>query len=65
MKAPSLAFFDAILGASLRLKKAMDLLPKYDGADLETNIQIEELFEQADTIKTMVSKKKGYKGHAA
>ena len=65
MKTPSLAFFDAILGASLRLKKAMDLLPKYDGSDFETNIQIEELFEQADTIKTMVSKKKGYKGNAA
>ena len=65
MKAPSMAFYDAILTASLRLKKAMDLLPKYDGSDIQTNSQIEELFEQADTIKTMVSKKKGYKEHVA
>lgn len=65
MKAPSVAFFDSIISASLKLKRAMDLLPKYDGSDREINTQIDELFEQSDTIKTMVSKKKGYKSYAS
>ena len=65
MKNPNAAFNDAAITANLRLKRALDLLPKYDGSDNAVNATVEEVYERADTLFTMTKKKKGYPKDAA
>lgn len=60
MKNPNTAFHDAVITSNMRLKRALDLLPKYDGSDSNVNAVVEEAFERADTLHTMTKKKKGY-----
>lgn len=60
MKSPNAAFQDAIITANLRLKRALDLITKYDGSDKNVNAIVEEAFERADTLNIMTKKKKGY-----
>ncbi len=63
LKSPNTAFQDAIIAANLKLKRAVDLLNKYDGADPATNAVVAEVYERADTLLTMNLKKKGYAKH--
>ena len=60
MKNPNTAFHDAVITSNIRLKRALELLPKYDGSDSSVNAVVEEAFERADTLHTMTKKKKGY-----
>lgn len=60
MKNPNTAFHDAVITSNIRLKRALELLPKYDGSDPSVNAVVEEAFERADTLHTMTKKKKGY-----
>lgn len=59
-KNPDQAFHDAIIAANIKLRRAIELITKYDGADKAINIVVEEVFERADTLNTMTKKKKGY-----
>lgn len=65
MKNPNMAFHDAIITANIRLKRALDLITKYDGTDKNVNTIVEEVFERADTLHTMIKKKKGYPKNAS
>jgi ParB-like nuclease domain len=58
--ASSEAFHDAIITANLKLRRAIELIIKYDGKDKAINSIVEEVFERADTLHTMNMKKKGY-----
>lgn len=60
MKSPNSAFQDAAITANLRLKRALDLITKYDGSDKSINAVVEEAFERADMLNTMTKKKKSY-----
>lgn len=60
MKSPNSAFQDAAITANLRLKRALDLITKYDGSDKSINTVVEEAFERADMLNTMTKKKKSY-----
>ena len=63
-KNPDQAFHDAIIAANIKLRRAIDLITKYDGSDKAINAVVEEVFERADTLNTMTRKKKGYKSAA-
>lgn len=60
LKNASSAFQDTIVSANIKLKRAMDLIPKYDGSDHSINQVVDEVFERADILNTMIKKKKGY-----
>lgn len=60
LKSASSAFQDTIVSANIKLKRAMDLIPKYDGSDHSINQVVDEVFERADILNTMTKKKKGY-----
>lgn len=59
-KNPDQAFHDAIVTANIKLRRAIELITKYDGADKAINAVVDEVFERADTLNTMTRKKKGY-----
>lgn len=65
LKSPNTAFQDAVIAANIKLKRAIDLIPKYDGSDRSVNTVVEEVYERADTLHTMTKKKKGYPKNAA
>lgn len=65
LKSPNTAFQDSIIAANLKLKRAIDLIPKYDGTDKSVNSVVEEVYERADTLNTMNKKKKGYPKNAS
>lgn len=58
IKEPSQAFHDALIVTNLKIKRAIALLPKYSGRNNEIDELIDEIYEQADTLKTMNDKKK-------
>jgi hypothetical protein len=58
LKDPSSAFHDALIATNIKIKRAITLLPKYIGGNELIDELIEEVFEQADTLKTMNEKKK-------
>jgi hypothetical protein len=58
MKDPSVAFQDALTSANLRLKRAVGLMPKYRGGSADIDRLVDEIYEQADTIKTNTDKKR-------
>lgn len=58
MKDPSVAFQDALTSANLRLKRAVGLMPKYRGGSADIDGLVDEIYEQADTIKTNTDKKR-------
>ena len=58
LKDPSVAFMDALVAVNIRVSRAVQLLPKYDGGSLRVDELIDEIYEQADTLKTMNEKKK-------
>lgn len=59
-KNPDQAFHDAIIAANIKLRRAIELITKYDGSDKAINAVVDEVFERADTLNTMTRKKKGY-----
>jgi hypothetical protein len=57
LKDPSDAFQDSLIAVNLRLKRAISLMPKYQGGKQQIDNLIEEIFEQADTLKIINNKK--------
>ena len=57
LKNPSDAFHDALVSANLRLAKAVKLLAKYQTRNTEVEKLVDEIYEQADTLKVMVERK--------
>jgi hypothetical protein len=57
LKNPTDAFHDALVSANLRLTKAVKLLAKYSGKNPKIEELIEEIFENADTLKVMIQRK--------
>lgn len=58
VKEPETAFHDALVLVNLRLGRAIELLTKYPGGNEAVDTLIAEIYEQADTLKTMSEKKK-------
>lgn len=58
LRDPGDVFQDALITVNLRLTKAIGLLPKYPGAKPDVEKLVEEIYEQADTLKMIVQKKK-------
>lgn len=56
-KDPNDAFSDALVAATLRLERAIVLLPRFSGNDERVSKLIRQIFEQADTLATMVERK--------
>jgi hypothetical protein len=56
------AFNDALVAASLRLSRAIALLPRYSGGDEGVSKLVREIYEQADTLTTMVERKGSRRG---
>jgi hypothetical protein len=62
LKDASEAFQDALIAVSLKLKRAINLMPKYQGGKTAVDGLIDEIYEQADTLKTIVARKQK-RGH--
>lgn len=58
LKEPASAFHDALVVANLRLDRAIDLMIRYPGGDAAIDELVDEIFERADTLKTMNDKKR-------
>jgi hypothetical protein len=58
LKDPSEAFHDALIAVNLRIKRAIGLMPKYQGGKTAIDRLIDEIYEQADTLKLMNNKKR-------
>lgn len=58
LKSASDAFHDALTVVNIKISRAIKLMPKYDGGRIEIDDLVDEIFEQADTLKTMNDKKK-------
>lgn len=58
LKEPSDAFQDSLIAVNLKLKKAVSLLPKYQGGKPAIDDLIAEIYEQADTLMLINDKKK-------
>lgn len=57
-KEASSAFKDALVQAKLRLDRAIDVLPRYTTVDKAVEELVSEIYEQADTLKTMLARKR-------
>src|ERR1043166_3547528 len=57
LKDPRGAFQDALVATNLRIKRAISLMPKYQGGKQNIDNLVEEIYEQADTLKTINSRK--------
>lgn len=57
-KEPAAAFHDALIAAKLRLNKAIQLMAKYTKKSQAIDSLIDEVFAQADILKTISDKKK-------
>jgi len=58
LKNPTDAFLDALVSANLRLGRALNLLSKYSSNNPKVDSLIQEIFDNADMLKAMVSRKK-------
>ena len=58
IKEPASAFHDALVTARLRLDRALGLMSKYPGGVSAIDDLIDEIFAQADTLKTMIDKRR-------
>ena len=61
-KEPNTAFSDALVAVNLRLERAITLLPRYSGGDESVVKLVRHIFEQADTLMTMVERKGSRRG---
>lgn len=57
-KEASSAFKDALVQAKLRLDRALDVMPRYNKVDSAIEDLVSEIYEQADTLKTMLERKR-------
>lgn len=57
LKEPASAFHDSLVAAKLRLDRAISLMVKYTTRNPDIDMLIDEIFEQADTLKTINEKK--------
>jgi hypothetical protein len=57
LKAPSAAFLDAVIAAQLKLKRAIELLPKYTGGDRRVDEFVSDICDQAEVLKALTQKK--------
>lgn len=57
LKEPSAAFHDSLIVVSLKLKRSISLMPKYQGGQKLTDDLVDEIYEQADTLKVINDKK--------
>ena len=57
-KEASSAFKDALVQAKLRLDRAIAVLPRYTTTDKVVEELVSEIYEQADTLKTMIARKR-------
>ena len=64
LKDPSDAFQDSLIAVTLRLKRAINLMPKYQGGKPAIDKLVEEIFEQADTLQ-MINRKKQARGRTS
>jgi hypothetical protein len=58
LKEPASAFHDALVASKLRLDRAIGLMIRYTSGNEEIDALIEEIYEMADTLKTMNDKKR-------
>ena len=58
LKEPATAFHDALVVAQLRLNRAIGLMPRYTAGIDAIDSLIDEIYEMADTLKTMNHKKR-------
>jgi hypothetical protein len=58
LKDPSDAFYDALISANLKLSRAIELFPKYEGGREDIDKVISEIFERADTLQAINERKK-------
>lgn len=58
IKDPSEAFQDALVSANLRMRRAITLMPKYKGGKGEIDKLVYELFDQAETLRMKVDKRR-------
>ncbi len=58
LKEPASAFHDAMVTVKLRLQRAIELFPKYTQRSESVDELIEEVYTQADMLKTMNDKKR-------
>jgi hypothetical protein len=58
IKEGSAAFKDALLQAKLRLHRAIEAMARYKTSDVAVEELVEEIYDQADTLKTMVDRKR-------
>ena len=58
IKEPASAFHDALVMARLRMDRALGLMSKYSGGVSAIDDLIDEIFAQADTLKTMIDKRR-------
>lgn len=58
LKEPASAFHDALVASQLRLDRAIGLMIRYTSGNEEIDALIEEIYEMADTLKTMNNKKR-------
>ena len=58
IKEGSAAFKDALLQAKLRLHRAIEAMARYKASDAAVEELVAEIFDQADTLKTMVDRKR-------
>jgi hypothetical protein len=63
LKEPASAFHDALVVAKLRLGRAIDLMVKHSSANSAIDDLIDEIYAQADTLKTMNDKKRPKSKH--
>lgn len=61
LKDPSDAFHEALVSANVRLARAIELFPKYDGGRDDIDKVISEIFERADTLQAINDRKKSRK----
>lgn len=57
MKSPAVAFLDAVISVNIKLKRTIDLLPKYLGGEKRVDEIIAEIVDQAEILQTLVKKK--------
>jgi hypothetical protein len=61
LKNPSSAFHDALVASKIRLDRAMQLMVGYSSGNAAIDELVDDIYELADTIKTMNDKKRSKK----
>jgi hypothetical protein len=57
LKAPTAAFLDAVIAAQIKLRRAIELLPKYAGGNPQVDEIVADVLDQAEVLKSLTVKK--------